>query len=40
MIIDNDKEIATSFNNFFANVGPNTEKVKGKYHIERAVILA
>ena len=24
-IIDDDKEIATNFNNFFVNVGPNTE---------------
>ena len=26
MIIDNDKQIATNFNNFFVNVGPSTEK--------------
>ena len=26
-IIDNDKEIATNFNNFFTNVGPNTENL-------------
>ena len=26
-IIDNDKEIATNFNNFFANVGVNTERL-------------
>ena len=25
-IIDDDKEIATNFNNFFVNVGPNTEE--------------
>ena len=26
-ILDNDKEIATNFNNFFTNVGPNTENL-------------
>ena len=26
VIIDNDKQIATNFNNFFVNVGPSTEK--------------
>ena len=26
-IIDNNKEIATNFNNFFTNVGPNTENL-------------
>ena len=26
MIIDNDKQIATNFNNYFVDVGPSTEK--------------
>ena len=29
-IIDDDKEIATNFNNFFVNVGPNTEETISK----------
>ena len=35
-VIDNDKEIATNFNIFFVNVGPNTESQFQKsliYHL-------